>query len=407
MLPKCVTHWREGIFHRLLSLPVVSYVGLMQKDRRTFLAWFMNDILILPIPLNKKDILTLDFPGVYFFVKESPQKCNELFLNKQYIDDFLGQCSISYIGKAKKIRQRIVDYDIFLKNKIKVASDKFSKSSLGGRSKPCHENIKKNRLGTVCNTLIIQRFSTHFEACFEEISYIKKFLPIFNKRLKSAPRFCLIESNANLLQVTPFLYGKLEKCTNNFTLILARRTKKFILHFSILISLIKVLEKNSRISRYKFESFGSKKNYTYQSIYPTYISSAYQQPYCLQDEVKKLLEGKKSRLIKHVFLEMQQVAQLQNYYEAALLRDLYFSLRSIKYNIAKTTKLWKNYRKGNFMVQSEFEKKSTIIKFNSIKKENFIENYEKICLVYLWLKNKWENSRWEKESRLNYLEYPK
>lgn len=355
----------------------------------------MNDILILALPLNKKDISALNFPGVYFFVKETSQQCQELFFNMQNRDNFFSQCSIVYIGKAKKIRQRIFDYNVFLKNKISQVNI----SQAISKQKPSHENIKKNRLGIICRTLIIQRFSTHFEACFEEITYIKKFLPIFNKKLKSIPKFCFIESNSTSLQINYIPKKKLTTSlapSNSMPQIFARKTKKFIFNFSTLISLIKILEKNSKISHYKFDSFGLKKNYTYQQPYPIQIDFPYHQPYCLQDEVKKLLEGKKNVLIQHVFFEMKNASQLQNYHEAVLLRDLYFCLRSLKNNIFKSIKLWNNYSSGNFTVQSNLEIEEIKFKFNYIKKEIFMENYEKTTLVYLWLKNKWENSRWEK-----------
>ena len=95
-----------------------------------------HNFLIFSLPLKKKDLQSLTHAGVYFFIKYAREHVCQI-IQQNGNDEFLNQCSILYIGKAKKVKQRSLNYNIFSntrKNKLPVStqlesSDKSSKQS--------------------------------------------------------------------------------------------------------------------------------------------------------------------------------------------------------------------------------------------------------------------------------------
>jgi excinuclease UvrABC nuclease subunit len=276
---------------------------------------------LLDHPAERKTLEAFKGPGVYIFLPESREVCEKKFHSSAALIDCLaGEMSVCYIGKAKKLNQRLKTYH-----------------NLGSAS--AGDWHKAGQLNEVARTLLLIPTPSHFDACLLELFLIRICRPELNFMSIQAGKLHFVQQVRESREIV----ASVRRRPNAKTWGCVRLKSELRAAFDALRAVIEFYDPSKNVVNIKPNDIGFPRRFG-KSRLSLHVSAKN------ESIVTSLLRGQKKGVVDALWRSMRSAASEQQFHQAAQLRDLFLALRQLQFQLRRSRRILRRLRNNGFIV---------------------------------------------------------
>ncbi|MBM3380913.1 MAG: hypothetical protein FJY29_00520 [Betaproteobacteria bacterium] len=279
-------------------------------------------IRVLDHPLDRKSLTPLDGPGVYIFTTASPESLQAIVERPTELIAFLSaQVEISYVGKAKRLNQRLKTYRV---DAGAAAGDWY----------------KANKLHEKAKSVLVVSTPTHFEACLLELFLIRILDPQLNFMSTRPGKLFYVQQNHEKREV----FATTRRIKGVKTWGCVRVKSELRAAFDVFNEILEFYDPGQDALKIRpVDSAGFRS--TRSRRYSLYVTEKH------AFTVMQVLRGKKAGLLNSLWRSMRAAADEQQFHHAARLRDAYLALRQLQLQLVRSRKIMRRLRRNVFQIR--------------------------------------------------------